>query len=213
MSRIAIALCLVPAMLAGGCARHRIGPAEAASATPEPEPAWRGAMAAADAARIDALAETWRGVWTLASRRATRALMAEGPLLQADAALDHPALPPGSYRCRSIVVTRDVVRKSPPFFCYVGGERGGKVSFTKQTGTALPGGWLYPDAPRRYVFVGARQRRVGDNSIGYGDDASRNLVGVVERIGAFRWRLVLPGAEFQLYELTPVPVERQGPTG
>ncbi len=213
MSRIVVLLCLAAMPGLAGCAAHPVAPRAAASVTMEPEAAWRRDLASADAARIDGLAARWRQAWTLAGRRGARTMRAEGDLLRADAALDHPALPPGSYKCRALTVAAGIVRKSPAFFCYIGGEAGDRVSFTKQTGTARPGGWLYrdTDAPR-YVFLGAEQRRAGDTSLGYGTDPRRNLVGVAERIGPFRWRLVLPGPPFQVYELTPVPVEQQGAT-
>jgi hypothetical protein len=137
------------------------------------------------------------------------ALREEGDLLRADAGLAHPALPPGSYHCRSVVLRRDAVERGKPFFCFVGSETGERVSFTKQTGTALPGGWLYPEADR-YVFLGARQRRAGDVSLAYGGDRTRDLIGVVERIGAFRWRLALSGTAMEVYELTPVAPDKQG---
>ncbi len=214
MSRYSIILCLTLATALGACSAGRSRPVAAApTVTMLPEPAWRSTIAAADALRIEALPANWAAAWAQAGRRGSRLLKAEGDLLRADAALDHPALPPGSYKCRSITMNRAGVRKSPPFFCYVGGEAGDKVSFTKQTGSALPGGWLYRDEAHRYVFLGARQKRAGDTSLGYGEDQSRDLVGVVERVGPFRWRLVLPGREFQVYELTPVPVEQQGAVG
>ncbi|MDP1025890.1 DUF4893 domain-containing protein [Sphingomonas sp. KR1UV-12] len=215
MSRTNFILALSLATTLAGCAggRHRPATAAAPTVTLAPEPAWRQAIDQADAQRIEALPTDWATAREQAARRGARLLKAEGDLLKADAALDHPALPPGSYKCRSVTLKRAGVSKSPSFFCYVGGEAGERVSFTKQTGTALPGGWLYPDEAHRYVFLGARQKRAGDTSLGYGEDRSRDLVGVVERVGAFRWRLVLPGAEFQVYELTPVPVEQQGAVG
>ena len=214
MSRHTIILGLALATTLGACAGHR---GDRAQLTPTvamaPEPAWRTTIADADAQRIEALPAGWAAAWAQAGRRGSRSLKAEGALLKPDAALGHPALPPGSYKCRSITMNKAGVRKSPPFFCYVGGEDGDRVSFTKQTGSALPGGWLYPDDTHGYVFLGARQKRAGDTALGYGEDQARNLVGVVERVGAFRWRLVLPGSEFQVYELTPVPVEQQGAVG
>ena len=106
---------------------------------------------------------------------------------------------------------RDRVRAFPAYFCYVHAEDKG-LSFAKQTGSDLPSGYLYADGDKRYVFLGARQRRPGDVSLGYGVDAGRDVVGVVERVGAFRWRLVVPrdgGDALDVYELTPVPADRQ----
>src|SRR3546814_14937312 len=66
------------------------------------------------------------------------------------------------------------------------------LSFTKQSGSDLPAGYLYADGERRYVFLGARQDAPGDVSLGYGVDPERDVAGVVERVGPFRWRLVAP---------------------
>ena len=100
------------------------------------------------------------------------------------------------------------IRVMPPFFCYIRGESDNLLSFAKQTGTELPGGWLYPDDEKRYVFLGARQRRPGDTSLAYGAERVRDVVGVAERIGSFRWRLEIRGPSrdgLDVYELTPVP--------
>jgi hypothetical protein len=131
-------------------------------------------------------------------------------LLQPGAALDHPALSPGSYMCRAVRVERARLRSFPSQFCFVRGEAGGRLSFNKQTGTDLPNGWLYADGDTRSVFLGAQQRRAGENSLGYGTDRAADRVGVIERIGPFRWRLVMPRPnELWIYELTPVPAEQQ----
>jgi hypothetical protein len=106
------------------------------------------------------------------------------------------------------------IRVMPPFFCYIRGESDNLLTFAKQTGTDLPGGWLYPDDDKRYVFLGARQRRSGDTSLAYGADRVRDVIGVAERIGSFRWRLEIRGPArdgLDVYELTPVPTENQPP--
>src|SRR3546814_12245399 len=92
-------------------------------------------------------------------------------LLEADAALDHPALPPGSYWCRVVrlgkIAGRNLIESFAPNFCYIRDEDKG-LSFTKQSGSDLPAGYLYADRERRYVFLGARPAAPGDVSIGYG---------------------------------------------
>ncbi|GAA3717268.1 hypothetical protein GCM10022268_27050 [Sphingomonas cynarae] len=211
---IGLALLTVP-VLAGCAARDRpaamggTAVAEAATVEMKPVSGWRAMIRPDDAMRIDTLPARWAAARAGVGRRGAAALRGEGDLLRADAGLAHPALPPGSYRCRSVTLARGLVQAGKPFFCYVGGETGERVSFTKQTGTALPGGWLYPERDR-YIFLGARQRRAGDVSLGYGVDATRDLIGVMERIGAFRWRLVLAGNMMEVYELTPVAPDQQG---
>lgn len=206
MTRIIV----VGLMLAlAGCATDRT-PAPTVAVGPPP-PAWRNAIVADDVDRIERLPGAWATARQRLGRRAVAAVNTEGDLLRADAALAHPALPPGSYKCRLVTMGRMAVRKAGSFFCYIGDEVGERISFTKQTGPTLLGGWLYPDGDR-YVFMGTRQQRPGDASLGYGTDRARDRVGVVERIGPFRWRLAMPGEAFEVYELTPVPVEQQGAT-
>ena len=47
----------------------------------------------------------------------------------------------------------------------------------------------------------------------YGDDPKRNMAGVLERIGPFRWRLVIPWpqsmSKLDVFELTPVDFTQQ----
>jgi hypothetical protein len=210
MKRIIGSVLAMLPVLTGCAGRDR--PATTAAAAPVAVVAptgWRAMIRPEDMARIETLPARWATARTAVGRRGAVALREEGDLLRADAGLAHPALPPGSYRCRSVTLAPGAVQRGKPFFCFVGGETGERVSFTKQTGTALPGGWLYPDA-ERYVFLGARQRRAGDVSLGYGVDRTRDLIGVVERIGAFRWRLVLTGATLEVYELMPVAPDKQG---
>lgn len=189
----------------------------------EDEPAlsaWEAALVPEDRQRLALLPATWAIARTRAEARSPALLAEAGALLAGDAALDHPALTPGSYHCSLTRLgdfgRRPAIRRFPPFFCYVRGESGDRLSFTKQTGTDLPGGWLTLDEPgRRYVFTGAQQRRAGDTSLAYGGEPARDLAGVVERIGSFRWRLVIPwrgkDAGLDVYDLVPVPTEFQAP--
>lgn len=164
----------------------------------------------ADQARIDALPTIWQAAW---GQSRERARSKEGTLLEPTAALDHPELSPGSYNCRLVRLGRRAgarrMRSFPTHFCHVGAANGG-LNFTKQTGSDLPAGHLYR-TEKRYTFVGALQRAQGDNSLVYGTDQARDVAGVVERVGPFRWRMVVPVGEqdLDILELTPVPVERQ----
>lgn len=185
----------------------------------EPEPAWMALISAEDRARLDRLPEIWDDALDAVPVRQRGAVLKEADLLVPRAARDHAAPPPGSYRCRLVRLGQPASRREPAvrsfadFFCYVRAEQGGGLSFTKQTGTELPGGWLHPDGDRRMVLVGAMQRMAGDNSLAYGAEPDRDLVGVIERVGPFRWRLVLPWrgerAGVDVYELTPVPPDQQ----
>jgi hypothetical protein len=216
----AVLLLAAAALSLAACASTKPGAGvTVASVEQVAEPGWRGTMLPDDVARLEALPQTWAAVRGQAERRSKNLWVAQADLL-AETALGHPALPPGSYNCRLVSLGQKTARGAAvrvfnPFFCYVRGEGADALSFTKQTGTDLPGGWLHPDGDRRYVFLGAKQRKPGDNSLGYGSDEDRDLAGVVERIAPFRWRLVVPWRNgkpgLDVYELTPVPAELQAP--
>jgi len=172
----------------------------------KPVSAWRDAIKLPDAAAIDAMPARLAAARARAGKRAAGAIAAQGALLDGPA-LDHPAPSPGPYRCRLVRLGAGAVRGFPAATCFIGGDPGAMLSFTKATGSDAPGGWLYPDdVTTRYVFLGARQLRPGTANLAYGKDAPRNLAGVVERIGTFRWRLVIPGAAdtLDVYDLTPI---------
>jgi len=199
-----------------------------------PDKAWQGVILPADADRLAGFRANWGPALAAARPRFATAIAKEGVLLDPSVALDHVALPPGSYNCRVIKLggprRLPAYRSYPPFFCYVRGE-GANLSFSKQTGDERPVGWLYPDAERpdaerpgaerpdaerpgaeRYVFLGTYGRgRVAPPS--YGAAGARNALGVVERVAPFRWRLALAPADdsalLTIYELTPVPVAQQ----
>ena len=184
----------------------------------DPGRAWKERIEAADAERLDALPARWSAALAAARPRFGAMLAKEGAVLDPARALRYPALPPGSYRCRAVKLgasgpRQPVWRSFPPGFCFVGSE-GDAQSFTKQTGSERPAGWLYPDGGARMVFLGAFA--AGDASAPvYGAAHGRNAVGVVERIGHFHWRLTLVPAEgsaqLTIYDLAPVPVEGQLP--
>ena len=184
----------------------------------DPGRAWKERIEAADAARLDALSARWSAALAAARPRFRTMLAKEGALLDPTRALRYPALPPGSYRCRAVKLgasgpRQPAWRSFPPGFCFIGGESDAQ-SFTRQTGTERPAGWLYPDGGTRMVFLGAFAEGAGGAPV-YGAAHGRNALGVVERIGHFRWRLTLVpadgSAQLTLYDLTPVPLEGQLP--
>lgn len=190
----------------------------APSETPATPAGWRGEVSDEDVARIERLPATWRAVLMGLPMRYAKDAAREGDLLVADAGRDHPTPPPGSYRCRLIKIGPNAakgvpLRNFPDFFCYIRPEPGGALTFVKQTGTDLPGGWLRRDGDSRMILIGARQHAAGDTSLAYGKEPDRDVVGVIERIGPFRWRLTLPWRTepegLDVYEMTPVPMEQQ----
>ena len=179
---------------------------------------WKAVASAEDVTRIEQLPDTWQRLLAGARVRYTRLVNAQGALLKPEAGLDFPMPPPGSYRCKLVRLRQTAVR-TPPIsvmatsFCHVRGESEQGLAFSKQTGTELPAGWLYPDGERRLILLGARQRQVGETSLAYGTDKARDITGIFDRIGPFRWRLAIQAAgtpqSLDIYELTPVPAEGQ----
>lgn len=186
---------------------------------PDPQLAWQGIIKPDDRARLDDLDGLWARALADAGRRAPAAIRANADLVSGDSGLDHPALPPGSYRCRTVRLGTPTPGQTAfaafrPFFCHVSAD-GPMLTFTKQTGSDKPAGWLYADDANRYVFLGTRAVGQEPGAIGYGEQPEHDVIGIVERIGAFRWRLVLPvrgeGARLDIYELVPVAPELQEP--
>jgi hypothetical protein len=215
MSRAASALAVMSLALAA-CAHGTPQSAHAVTAVEvAPQPTgWRAIASEADQARIADLPHLWTRALAAVPRRAQAKLRAETKLVDPAAALELPAPPPGPYRCRLLRFGGPAgFQTFAPDFCYVDGDDKG-VSFTKQTGTNLPGGWLHADTPTRQVFLGSLPKPGVTGVPGYGDDPARDMVGVVERVSPFRWRLVLTragrGALLDVYELVPVTPEVPG---
>ncbi|WNO52331.1 DUF4893 domain-containing protein [Stakelama saccharophila] len=210
---------LLTSILLAGCANmaSRTDTVEPVSAAAIEETGWRATIRPDDEARLAELDRIWSDALALAEKHKAASLEKEAPFTQADGALDHPALPPGSYRCRVIRLGAYANRRGfesfPPFFCYVKSDGPEHLSFLKQTGTDLPAGWLYHDEDaNRLVFLGAQQDAPGENSLGYGAQPDRDIAGVVERVGPFQWRLVVPHSDpdgLDIYALTPVPAADQ----
>jgi len=199
---------LLLAVCASGCAeRSRPKTSGAVSIEAPAPPGWRDTATPADAEWIDHLATEWGRAVASVPVRLRAKLSAEGPLLKPDAALDAPVLTPGSYHCRLIRLggRRGVISYKPDF-CYIANSDR-KWSFTKQTGENLPGGWLFEDGDKRLVFLGTRRPAHADVAPPYGEEPSRDVAGVIERVAPFRWRMVLPrpgtAGELDIYELTP----------
>jgi hypothetical protein len=213
MHRVALALALTPLVL-GACAHRTAKPVVTVEpAIPQPS-GWRAIASAEDEARIDGLSAAWTRALAAVQRRSRVKLRAETRLVEPGAALELPAPPPGPYRCRLIRFGgRASFQTFAPDFCYVDGDGKG-VSFTKQTGANLPGGWLYEDSPTRQVFLGSLPKPGATGVPRYGDNPAQDVAGVIERVSPFRWRLVLTragrGAVLDVYELVPVTPDVPG---
>lgn len=199
---------------ASGCAVTPRPPAGAAVITaPADEAAlptaWTQVARPADAARIAAIGNLWTRA--LAEARGSDAA-AEGALLDPQAALPRPAPSPGAYRCRMVKLGRGThghgraMQSFKPFFCFVQAEDA-LLTFAKASGTQRPAGRLWDDGERRMVFLGAMAADPEARPPAYGANAAADRVGVIERIGDFRWRLtLLPGdakSTLDVIELLP----------
>ncbi|CAN7321909.1 DUF4893 domain-containing protein [Phenylobacterium sp. LjRoot219] len=178
------------AILAGLLALTAATSAFAASAD------WRQDATAADRQRLSRLDAAWRTALRQASS-SPRDLKALGPLVKPDAALARPQPTPGAYRCRTVKLGIGGADQGAGlitygwFRCQVELTPGGDLILRKTTGSQRPIGHLYPDTSRRLAYLGAVAW--GDEGPArYGRDPERDQVGVFERIGAQRYRLVLP---------------------
>lgn len=174
---------------------------------------WKGVATDADEDRIARLGLAWSEALAQANKTNPADVRREGPLLRPRSAMARPDPTPGSYNCRLIQLGRTAARgrayeSFKPFFCYIEAD-GDQLTFVKQTGSQRPSGRFWADDdPKRMIFLGSMAQGAEDKQIAYGDDPKRDMAGAFERIGAFRWRLVIPWpqdkSKLDVYELTPV---------
>jgi hypothetical protein len=180
---------------------------------PSKSEAWQAVATAEDKDRIARLGLAWQEALADAQKTNAGDVHREGKLLLPRSALARPAPTPGSYNCRLIKLgkaapTGKSYESFKPFFCYVEVEDD-LLTIVKQTGSQRPAGRLWEDDdPTRLVFLGSLALGNEDQPLAYGDDPKRNMAGVLERIGPFRWRLVIPWpqstSKLDVFELTPV---------
>jgi hypothetical protein len=205
---------LAAALLASACAAHPAAPPISAPASAPIS--WRSLATADDRRRL----RDWRSAWVeaLGKARAGHAaeVAREGALLDPDAAaLGGVTPPPGEYRCRVVKLggqspdVPDYVAYGP-FACRVGPAAAaagmaaapagpgdaGAVPFAT-AGLQRPVGRLFPDTPRRLMFLGTLQLGDEQGVLRYGHDKERDVAGLLQRIGERRWRLVLPRPHFE----------------
>ncbi len=168
----------------------------------EPKSAdWRKVATPADRARL----RNWRTAWVdaLAMVRARPdgvRLVGEPILFDPDRALADTTLPVGDYRCRTIKLgakateTRVFVMQGW-VDCAVGRE-GMSLTFAI-AGTQHAAGHLFDDTDARKIFLGALALGDERRPMRYGRDHTRDMAGVLERIGPKRWRIVLPYPGFE----------------
>lgn len=204
------------ALLLSGCAAGLKHPAAKGlvSATPVEPAGWDAAITAPDRAGLAALPDLWAKARASVPAREKALLEREGPLVDPAAALDLPALPPGPYSCRLVRLGgRTGIATFKPDLCTVDGSAR-SLSLTKHSGSILPGGWLFADTDRRQIFLGTLRPARMKSAPAYSTNPAQDVVGVVERVAPFRWRLVLTraggGAALDIYELVPVTPRVRG---
>jgi hypothetical protein len=222
--KCAACLCILPAVaLLGGCDTANKRARSVASVSveaPSPSDVWKAVASPGDQDRIDRLGLAWQQSLMEAKKKYKRDIAAERDLLEARSALPRPQPTPGSYNCRMISLgatdsKAPAFQKFKPFFCYVLTDENGVLTIVKQTGSQRPAGRLWDDDdPRRMVFLGSLALGDEKEPLAYLEDPSRDMAGVFERIGPFKWRLVIPwprnGPMLEVFELTPVADQPEG---
>ncbi|RYI87400.1 MAG: DUF4893 domain-containing protein [Acetobacteraceae bacterium] len=161
---------------------------------------WRQVASTADISNLGRLDQAWRLARAEAEDKGFASeVEALGPLVDPNAGQPGRLQPaPGIWRCRTIKLgtkaeTGLAYVAYPQFRCTVELTPGGDLVLTKTTGSQRTRGLLYPDTDSRLVFIGAQAWGMDETGFPtYGQQPERDQVGVFERIGADRWRLVIP---------------------
>lgn len=179
---------------------------------------WRGVITAADRDRYQRRA----AAWTLALEQARRQpgsgdLAGLGALIDPDAARPGVTPAPGAYRCRTVKLGSQGDEGGLGyvvygwFACRIEQTAAG-LKLVKQTGSQRPAGLLFPENDREMVFLGSMALASEPSARSYGQRPERDMVGVLERIGDQRWRLVTPWpaaeSNLDLLELVPATAPR-----
>ena len=214
-------LIAVPVLALPACHKAAVPPPAAPSVVieaPPEEDQWTDVASTDHVLRITGIDTSWNDALAAARKAGfSRQIAAEADLLDPAAALPRPAPTPGFYRCR-ILRFGAPGKKQPAFaayreyFCFVG-VNDDHLALTKDGGSERPGGYLWDDrgSDKRLVFLGAVALGTEKAPRAYADDVSRDLVGVFERIGDFRFRLVMPAprpdSRLDVMELRAAPPE------
>ncbi|PTQ63348.1 uncharacterized protein DUF4893 [Sphingomonas sp. PP-CE-3G-477] len=171
---------------------------------------WRRVATVADRGRL----RGWRGAWVDALAEVDpREIAKEPQLFDPDRSLADALPPSGAYRCRTFKLGArggigPTFAASTAFACRIdANDDGDVVSLVKLDGSQRPVGTIYADTDSRAVFLGTMELGDEKRPMRYGRDASRDMAGLIERIGTRRWRVVLPYPRFEsvldVVELVP----------
>lgn len=162
---------------------------------------WRSVVTPADRARL----RDWRSAFAEgleAARKAGHAaeIAREGALLEPDAALGGP-IPNGDYSCR---ITKLGAKSTglldyvayPAFRCRVTSDRD-LQRLAKTGGSQRVVGLIFPADAMRQVLLGTLVLGDERRALQYGQDATRDVAGYIERVGPQRWRLIMPRPHFE----------------
>lgn len=210
-TRFGTALCMM--VLAGGTGMPCLATSALAARVPDRADVdidWRRVATSADRGRI----RGWRGAWIAALAQVDPQEIAREPaLFDPDRALVDPLPPAGAYRCRTYKLGAragigPTFTTSGWFACRIGaGDGEAVVSLVKLDGSQRPVGTIFADTDARAIFLGTMELGDERRAMRYGRDASRDMAGLIERIGPQRWRVVLPYPRFEslldVVELVP----------
>ncbi|MEO7411061.1 MAG: DUF4893 domain-containing protein [Sphingomicrobium sp.] len=208
---------MIASLLAvSGCAPVKEVPRPVVTvAPPSRADVWKGIASSTDQQRLANVTGAWAaGLADARKGSFTTGLRDDAELLKSNAALARPTPTPGSYSCRLVKLGgKPAFEKFKPFFCYVEVD-GNLLTIVKQTGSQRPAGRLWEDDnPTRLIFLGSLALGDEEAPLAYGDNPKRDMAGIFERTGPFRWRLVIPwpqdGSKLHAYELTPVANQPQ----
>ncbi|MES2137306.1 MAG: DUF4893 domain-containing protein [Pseudomonadota bacterium] len=174
--------------------------------------AWRQVVTKNDEARL----RDWRKSFVSALEAARKSghsaeIAREGALLDPDSALDKPAIPNGTYRCRVIKLGAKAAGNLdyvsyPGFTCRIRAEHD-MQRLRKLDGSQRYVGIIFPNDAIREVFLGTLALGDEQRAMQYSQDETRDVAGFVERIGPNRWRLLMPRPHFEsqldVMELVP----------
>jgi len=191
-------LLLSLSLLLAGCGTVR----SSAGMLPQWSNDWRQVATENDRKRL----RDWRSAFVdglAAARKAGHSaeIAREGVLLDPDAAQAGGPIPSGSYSCRVIKLGAksqgmlDYITY-PPFVCRIDQERD-LQGFAKLSGSQRPVGLIFPNDALRQVFLGTLVLGDEREARQYGQDEARDVAAFVERIGANRWRMVMPRPAFE----------------
>lgn len=204
---------IASALVLAGCTTAAPPPKARPTVTVEPGEPWRHVATLKDEQTLNGLPQAWAQALAQARKAGfTKAIAREVPLFEPGGALPRPAPSPGAYNCRLFTLGATTPRgrafvAGRSSFCFVGVEDG-QLSFTADLLPVRIGGYLWEqEGAKQLTFLGSSARGRVARLPPYGEVAASDIPGVFERIGEFRYRLVLAspllGGQLALLELRP----------